>query len=350
MLGLSSLKSDRDKARLFLMLNVALRAGLPLYQTLNIIKDSLPFQWRDVVTALAENLRRGYSLYQTMQTFRDIFEPLVLKLINVGESTGKLDSVCIYIFEYYESKNKIVNKLFSSMTYPFFIIVIAFIISFIILKFIIPVVINMYSELNIQLPLVTKILGLFVGLFNLTNFLIVMVVFFLILGFIYLYFGKDRFVNFIGEIFFNLPFISRIYRKFIVINFLYSFALCIKSGLTMSESIKLSLDLLPKSIYNKHFSDVYRLIMKGEPLSKILRNKPLFNRIIVNFIASYEETAKIEIIDKLTHYLTFDINLAIDSILVLVEPILIIGVSLFVFFIAASILMPIMGLVTHFIQ
>ncbi|MEM2174947.1 MAG: type II secretion system F family protein, partial [Candidatus Micrarchaeia archaeon] len=113
------------------MMNVALRAGLPLYQTLNIMKDSLPVQWRDVVSVIAENLRRGYSLSQTMSNFKNVFEPLTLKLINVGENTGKLDEICVYLFEFYENKGKVVNKLFSSLSYPIFIVTFAFVIAYV---------------------------------------------------------------------------------------------------------------------------------------------------------------------------------------------------------------------------
>ncbi|MFN4220363.1 MAG: type II secretion system F family protein, partial [bacterium] len=152
MINFFTAKSDREKARFFLMLNVALRSGLPLYQTLNIMKESLPVYWRDIITVLAENLRRGYSLSQTMKSFDEIFEPIVLKLINVGENTGKLDEVCKYLFEFYENKSKIVNKLVSSLLYPIFIVVFAFIIAYVVLNFVFPVVVTMYNEMNVKLP------------------------------------------------------------------------------------------------------------------------------------------------------------------------------------------------------
>ncbi|MCS6955152.1 MAG: type II secretion system F family protein, partial [Candidatus Calescibacterium sp.] len=343
-------KSDREKARFFLMLNVSLRSGLPLYQTLLIVRESLPYYWRDVVSFLSENLRRGYSLSQSMQTFKEIFEPVTLKLIAVGESTGKLDDICIYLFEFYENKSRVINKLVSSISYPIFIVSFAIIIAYIVLNFVFPVVIGMYDELNVKLPFMTQLLKLFMEFFSFQNLLIFFTLFVLVGGGVYLYIGKEKFMAFFLDMFSSLPIISNIYKKYVVNNFLYTFVLCIKSGLTMSDAIKFSLALLPERISKKHFSDVYKRVLEGEELSKILSNKPFFNKIIINFISSYEETAKTEIIDKLVGYLTFDINLAIDRVLILIEPLLVTGVSLFVFFIAASILVPIMGISMHFVQ
>lgn len=350
MLNFFSLNNDREKARFFLMMNVALRAGLPLYQTLNIMKDSLPVQWRDVVSVIAENLRRGYSLSQTMSNFKNVFEPLTLKLINVGENTGKLDEICVYLFEFYENKGKIINKLFSSLSYPIFIVTFALVVAYVVLNFVFPVVINMYSDLNMKLPAMTQFLKFFVDIVNLRNLLIFLVIFVLFAGFVYFYVGKEKLVGMVLDFFSSLPIISDIYKKYVVSNFLYALVLCLKSGLIMSDGIKFSLALLPERVYKKYFSDVYKRILEGEQLSSILIEKPLFNKIIVNFIASYEETAKTEIIDKLIGYLNFDINIAIDRILVLIEPVLITGVSLFVFFIAASILLPIIGISVQFTQ
>jgi len=112
----------------------------------------------------------------------------------------------------------------------------------------------------------------------------------------------------------------------------------------MSESIKLALSTLPKRIVDKHLKDVYQRIMEGESLSNVLKNKKIFDKVVVSFIANYEETSKIEILDKLIDYLIFDINLAIDNISSILEPLLIAGVSLFVFALAVAILMPLINI------
>ncbi len=350
MLGINLLKTDREKARFFLMLNVALRSGLPLYKTLTIMKDSLPYYWKDIIVVLSESLRRGYSLYQTMGNFKDVFEGITIKLIEVGESTGKLDEICLYLFDFYETKGKVVNKLFSSISYPLFIIVFALIIAYIVLNFVFPVVTTMYNELGFKIPFITQVFKNILDLTSLKNILISLVLFLLIFGGIYVYLGKGKMNYFFLSIFSSLPIVSGIYKKYVVSKFLYSLVLCLKSGLTLSEAVKLSLQLLPQRIEQKYFSKVYKRILEGDKLSKVLKDIPIFSRVIINFIASYEETAKTEIIDKLVNYLNFEINMEIDRILIVIEPLLITGISIFVFFIAGAVLMPIIGISMQFVQ
>lgn len=345
MLGLKFAKNDNEKARFFLMLNTSLRSGLPLYQSLIIMKDTLPFYWKDIVSTMATNIRNGYSLYQTMQIFKDTFEPITLRLIAVGERTGRLDDICKYLFEYYENKSKVISRLISALNYPLFIFVFALIISYIILNFILPVVIGIYDELNMSLPFITKVIMVFVmNIFSFNNVIIFFVLFLLILGGLYVFLGKEKLREIFQVVISNLPIISNIYKKYVVNNFLYAFVLCIKSGLTASEAIKISITVIPQNISKKYFSDVYKRVLEGEELSKILVGKPIFNKIVINFIASYEETAKTEVIDKLISYLSFDINLSIDRILILIEPLLVVGISIFVFFIAIAVLLPLINI------
>ncbi|MEN3014646.1 MAG: type II secretion system F family protein [bacterium] len=344
------LKSNREKARFFLMLNVALRAGLPLYRTLNIMKDSLPNYWKNVIQVLSENIRRGYSLYQSIAPFKEIFEPVTLKLIAVAENTGKLDNICIYLFEYYQTKDRVLTKIVSAVTYPIFIVIFSLIISYMILVFVFPVIVNMYAEFAANLPLVTLVLKKLVDTLSLKNILVFVSIFVVVFFLMYLLIGRERIFYIIEDILLLLPIISKVYSKFIVNNFLYAFVLCIKSGLSMSEAIKHSLSVLPANVQRRHFYDVYSRISEGQSLSSILKNKPYFNKVIINFISSYEETGNIDIVDKLINYLTFDINMFLDRVIVLIEPLLISFISIFVFFIAVAVLIPMMSISFQLVQ
>jgi len=336
-------KSNIDKSRFYLMLSVSLKSGLPIYSSLMVLKDSLPLSWRAIVTSLADKLRNGYPLSTTMQSFKDTFDQLDTKLIYIGESTGRIENICFYLFELYNNKNKIVSKIFSSLTYPTFVIIMALVIGYIVLNFVFPLMMSMYKDMGLKLPWFTQLVKTFVDLLTLKNLIIFVTFLGIVFGAIYAFVGKEKISYFLVDVFSFLPIISKIYKKFIVVNFLYSLSLSIKSGLTMSEGIKLALSTLPKRIVDTHFHDVYKRILEGENLSNILREKKFFDKVVVSFIANYEDTAKIEILDRMIDYLIFDINLAIESIGIL-EPLLITGVSLFVFALAIAILMPMMNL------
>jgi len=199
--------SNQNERRFFLMLNIAMRSGLPLYNALMVIKDSLPISWQAIASSLAYSIRKGYSLFDTMQSFKDTFDQLDLKLIYVAENTGRLDSILLYLFELYNNKNKMVYKIFSSLTYPAFVIVMDLVIAYIVLNLVFPLMMAMYKDMGLKLPLFIQMVKGFVDLLTLKNLIIFFVFSALIFGLVYYFWGKEKISYFFVDFFFLYSYI-----------------------------------------------------------------------------------------------------------------------------------------------
>ena len=335
---------DREKGRFFLMLYTSLKSGLPLYRALLIVKDSLDVFFRDLILNLAEDIRKGVSLYNSLNKRKDLFEPLVLRLVYIGENTGRLESIFFYIYKYYENRNKLKSKLISSTIYPIFIMVISLIISYFVMTMVLPSILNLYNDIDLKVPFLTKVIA---NIANLISFKNLIIIFFIL---VVLFFIFSSFVN--KNVFFEklilsllkIKFIDNFYKKYFNSMFLYSLSLCIKSGLSMSETIKYSLLVFPDFITNKYLGNIYKKIIEGEALSNILYNNKQVPKVVAHFIRTYEETGKVEILDNLSDFMTFEIELTLQNLLSLVEPLLITFVGLFTVVLALSILLPVISI------
>ncbi|MGB9638281.1 MAG: type II secretion system F family protein, partial [bacterium] len=339
---------DKEKARFFLMLYTAIKSGLPLYRALLIVKDSLDVFFRDLILNLAEDLRRGVSLYNSLNKRKDLFEPLVLRLVYVGENTGRLENIFFYIYRYYENKSKLKNKLISSAIYPIFIMVITILISYFVMTAVFPSILNLYAEMDLRLPFLTKIVSYFTKLFSLKNLIIIIIIFVIVVIFLNFYVKKDVFYEKLISSLLSIKFVNEFYKKYFNSMFLYSLSLCIKSGLSMSDSIKFSLLVFPDFITRKYLGDIYKRILEGEALSDILANNKQVPKIVTYFIRTYEETGKVEVLDSLCDFMNFEIEITLESLLSLTEPLLITFVAFFTVILALSILLPIISLGLNF--
>lgn len=330
------------------MLYTAVKSGLPLYRALLIIKDSLYVFFRDLILNLAEDLKRGVSLYNSLSKRKELFEPLVLRLVYVGENTGRLENIFFYIYKYYENKSKVRNKLIASTIYPVYIMIITILISYFVMTIVFPSILNLYNEMDLKLPFLTQVVSYFAKLLSFKNLIIIIIILIIFGVFFSFYVKKDVFYERFFLSLLNIKFINEFYKKYFNNMFLYSLSLCIKSGLSMSESIKFSLLVFPDFITKKYLGDIYKKIFEGEALSDILANNKQVPKIVTYFIRTYEETGKVEVLDSLCDFMTFEIEITLESLLSLAEPILITFVSIFTVILALSILLPVISLGLNF--
>lgn len=82
-----------------------LRSGIPIVDSLKIVADTLGnMKYRQAVLAASEEIKKGTGISKAFQPYDNIFIPIVLQIMAVGEETGKLDEVLSKLAEFYESE------------------------------------------------------------------------------------------------------------------------------------------------------------------------------------------------------------------------------------------------------
>ena len=167
-----SLKEISIFCRLF---STMVDAGLPLVSCLNVlIEQTDNKRMKKALQDVYKKVKEGETLSRSLGDHPRIFPELMINMVEAGEVGGVLDDVLGRLASHFEKEHKMNEKIKSAMTYPTVVSGMAILVVVFILTFVLPTFVQMFSNMNKELPLLTRILlgisdilrnyGLFVGI------------------------------------------------------------------------------------------------------------------------------------------------------------------------------------------
>ena len=161
--------ATKDVAVFFRQFSVMIDAGLPLVQCLEILAANQENQYfQKCLTGVRQTVEGGSTLSNAMRQYPKLFDDLTTNMIEAGEAGGILDTILQRLATYVEKSVKLRSAIKSALIYPVSVISMAVLVVGALLKFVVPIFANMFSSMQVDLPLPTKIvIGLsnFVGRF-----------------------------------------------------------------------------------------------------------------------------------------------------------------------------------------
>src|SRR5712675_2027357 len=150
--------ATKDIAIFFRQFSVMIDAGLPLVQCLEILAANQENQaFQKVLTGVRTTVEGGSTLANAMRQYPIIFDDLTTNMMEAGETGGILDVILQRLAMYVEKAVKLKSAVKSAMIYPVSVISIAVLVVGALLKFVVPIFANMFSSMQVDLPLPTKI-------------------------------------------------------------------------------------------------------------------------------------------------------------------------------------------------
>src|SRR5450432_128003 len=171
--------ATKDIAVFFRQFSVMIDAGLPLVQCLEILAANQENQFfQKCLTGVRQTVEGGSTLSNAMRQYPKLFDDLTTNMIEAGEAGGILDTILQRLAMYVEKTVKLRASVKSALIYPVSVISMAILVVGALLKFVVPIFANMFSSMQVDLPLPTKIvvgLSNFVGRFWWLFFLLIIV-------------------------------------------------------------------------------------------------------------------------------------------------------------------------------
>lgn len=339
---------QKDMLKFIVKLSSMLQVGISLPAGIRILRDQTKKpKFKSVLNGLYANISSGVSFSKSLSFYPNAFPDIMVKMVRVGETTGKLSDILAHYAEYSENQANIRSQIKSALTYPLAVITVSGIILYIFLVFVIPKFIDMFKEANIELPLPTQIL------FNLSNFardcwLYVLTA--LIILFICYKLAKRRysFNRFIDNIKLKIPGFSVLLKKMIQARFAQTLGLLYQSGVPILESIKTSEGILGNIQYSQAMKELHAHVKDGKKISDYIAGNRLFSADIVEMVSVGESTGRLsDMLQRSALFYRKEINVAVKSFLTLLEPIIICGMGVFIAFLALSVIMPIFKMMSE---
>lgn len=294
---------------------------------------------------IVDQLEKGQSLATAMAHYPDVFTPLMISLIQIGEQTGHLSEAFGHIYQYltFESNSK--KQIKAALRYPTFVIVTVFIAILSLNLFVIPTFAKFYSNLDTGLPWETQLL------ISVSNIFVYYGIYILIalIGLVYWFLrylktptGKFKWDKFLLK----LPLVGHLLKRINLIRLTQSLSIILSSGITITQGITLVKNIINNAYISDQLNQMQADIERGVSFTQAIVKVDLFTPLEVQILAVGEKNG--ELTPALTYIANFhgqEIEFDLKRMSDYIGPILIGIVSVLVLIIALGIYLPIWNMI-----
>jgi len=332
----------KEAALLTRQLGTLLKAGLPLMQALSTLIDQIDTpQVKKIFIEIREKVKSGMPFSKALSEHPSLFSRLYIQMVRAGEASGALDQVLARLAEYLEKKNRQRNKIWSTMAYPIFMVAIGIAVIVFLMMFVIPTITHIFVEMQQTLPLATLILirtSEFLKLFWVPLLLITALV---ILAF-RKYKNTDSGGLFIDKTLLKVPILGELIRKIDTARFAQTLRTLVSSGIPILDSLAIVKDVLTNRLLAGAVEDARHCIREGEDLAVPLKRAGVFPSMVTVMIAIGEKSGQLEeMLGNIAENYEDEVDMTINGLTSILEPVIILLMGVIVAFIVVSILLPI---------
>ncbi len=329
-------------------LSTMISAGVPLTRSLSTLQSQSESKYmRTVIAAVTKDVEGGAPLADAFAKYPNVFSDVYVNMVKAGEAGGILDEILKRLAAQVELDASIRKKIKSAMTYPVVILSITIVAFFGIMFFIIPKIAKILTDLagpNAKLPLQTRIL-LSVSVFSRHYALIILPVLVIAAYLIRRYIKTERGKYQFHALLLRTPILKVIISKIAIARFSRTFASLMSAGVGVLDALEVTGGAIGNKVIQAELKAAAKEVKNGKPLSVPLSKSKHFPPIVSQMLSVGEETGQIDtILVKVAEFYEEEVDVMIDGLSALIEPLMIIVLGSIVGLIAASVMGPIAGL------
>ena len=327
--------------------SVMIDAGLPLVQCLDILGNQEDHKYfAQVILQTRTDVEGGMSLADAMKRHPKVFDALFCNMIAAGEAGGILDTILKRLAVYIEKAVKLQAQVKSAMIYPVAVIVIAALVIGVILWKVIPTFAALFAGLGAELPLPTRIV------IALSNNLMRFFPFLVVAGVagswgFKTYYATEKGRRVIDAIALKLPILGPILRKIAVARFCRTLSTLMASGVPILDGLDITAKTSGNAIIEDAIQTTRKSIERGETISAPLKETKVFPGMVCQMISVGEATGALDtMLSKIADFYEEEVDVAVDGLLTLMEPLMIAFLGGAVGGIVIAMYMPIFDLIS----
>lgn len=337
--------STKDLAIFCRQLSSMLLSGVTLIKALNILYMQVEKKnIKKSIKLLYESVQKGDQFSEGLRKQKDVFPEMMVSMIEAGEASGKLDHVMLKLAEQFEKDVKLKAKIKSAMTYPIILILISIGVVLVLVIKVLPIFMTLLEESGSELPLPTQILVGFSGI--LTNYWYIILLALgafaiFIKGYISSEAGMKQWHGFI----LRLPIIGKLNEKIIAVRFTRTLSTLLSSGMSMMQALEIVTKVVNNRVVMEELYVTKADIRSGMSLSESLKKVSAMPPMVYSMVGIGEEAGTIEeMMEKAAEYYDDEVENTIQKLVSLMEPMLIVFMGAVVGFIVVSMMLPLFDL------
>jgi len=323
-------------------LSIMFRSKVPLIEALGTLaSQTKKTEFREKILKISEEVEGGTALSTALSHHPKIFSPLYISMVRSGEASGKLSEALSYLADHLEREYDLVSKTRGAMIYPAFILVFFLIVITVMLIWVVPQLTKVLEETGQTLPLITQIV-IGISKFVRSRGWILIILFLTLAGFIHWYLKTPEGGKFFDRVSLKFPLIGDFLKKTYLSRLAENLSTLISGGLPIARALEITGEVVGNDVYRTIILETRDEVRRGEPISSVLARYPeAFPPVFGQMTLVGERTGTLD--TSLMNIVVFyhkEVDRAIDNLLSLLEPILIVFLGLLVALFAISIILP----------
>ena len=299
-------------------------AGLTMLRGLTILSEQVEnTELRKVLRAVKQDVEAGMSLSGAFAKHDRVFPPLMINMTRAGEAGGFLDVTMRQIADNFEAEVKLRGKIKAALTYPVVVFILAILMAIGMLVFVVPVFEGMFEELGGTLPLPTQVLVWMSGAMRFALPILIVA----LIGFVWWWrrFGKtERVRNVVDPLKLKLPVFGKLFQKLALARFARNLGTLLSSGVPILQSLDIVSQTTGSIVISRALTEVQESVRRGESVAGPLAEHEVFPPMVVQMIASGEETGAIDqMLNKIAQFYDEEVEATTEALTALIEPLMI---------------------------
>lgn len=320
-------------------------AGLPLLRSLNVLIAQLkPCKLRDVLREISYKVQSGSTFSEALADHPKVFDRLFVNMVRAGEVGGMLEAVLNRLAMFMEKRQALKRRVKGALIYPIAVVVIATgIVSFLLIR-VVPVFAQIFADFGGDLPAPTQFLVNAAEFMQFQWWLLLTILNGTIIG-VKLMSKSHNVKRVMDRVVLRVPLIGDLVVKVAVARFARTLGTLITSGVPILQALKITKETIGNEVIQNAIQKVHDSIKEGDTIAAPLDEAKVFPAMVVNMIDVGEETGSLDsMLTKVADIYDAEVEAAVDAMLALLEPIIIIVLGGIIGFIVVALYLPIFSL------
>jgi len=297
---------------------------------------------RNVLVTISDDLQGGSSISKALAKHPKAFSDFYVNMVRAGEESGKLDQTFLYLADYIDRSYELSGKARNALIYPAFIVLTFFAVMTLMLTVVIPKIGAIIADSGQQLPFITSVV------LGFSNFLVDYGIFLLIaiiVGgfFLFRFIKTPQGSSAVAHFQLSVPYVGSLYQKLFLARISDNMHVMLSSGISAVRALEITAAVVGNSVYEDILKECVESVKAGSSMSQTFNKYPEFiPSILVQMLQIGEETGELgNILERLAKFYNREVNSAVDTLVTLIEPVMIVTLALGVGFLLAAVLLPI---------
>lgn len=338
--------SNAETASFCNQCSMLFQAGITPLEAMYILQnDTKSASGKELIDSILSVCQTGEPFHKALEA-TGVFPEYVLHMLTLGEESGNLDTCMMSLGSYYEKEESISDSIKNAVTYPFIMIVMMAVIIFVLISKVMPIFSQVYIELGSEMT------GFSASLLHLGNSLnrysIIFLVLIVLIFALYLCATKTsagrkvlmRVLN-------KLPLTKHFYESVASQRFASGMAITLHSGMDTYSGLDIVSKLVDNEEMQAKIAVCKESLLQGNNFAEALSSSGIFNNFYSQMVGIGFKSGNIDsVFFKIADSYEKETDRRIQSIISILEPSLVILLSLIVGMILLSVILPLMGIMT----